>query len=87
MPVPVFHVSVCLLQITILKVCASARVSCECLSVVDYYPESVRQCPCFIRHKSTLVSPSVLRNNTVPYDKVFHFSLLYCSLSMLVSIH
>jgi len=41
------------------------------LSVTGYYPEQARHCPCFIRHKSTLVSPYVLKQNAVPYDKVF----------------
>ena len=46
----------------------------EYLSVVvvtGYYPDNVRLCQSFIRHKSTLVSPSVLKQNAIPYDKVF----------------
>ena len=45
-----------------------------------YYPESVRLCQSFIRHKSTLVSPSVLKQNAIPYDKVFVFVVTFCML-------
>ena len=45
--------------------------------VSGYYPEIVRHCQSFIRHKSTLVSPSVLKQNSIPYDKVQICFLLF----------
>ena len=58
-------------------------INVSTFAVADYYPENVRHCPCFIRHKSTLVSPSVLRQNAVPYDKVLrsHSFLTFATFS------
>ena len=34
------------------------------------FPELHQACPAFIRHKDIMLSPSLLRNNGIPYMEV-----------------
>ena len=36
----------------------------------NFFPQSYKQCPAFLRHKTTLISPQVLRKYGVPFDKI-----------------
>ncbi|XP_060556454.1 uncharacterized protein LOC132717074 isoform X2 [Ruditapes philippinarum] len=35
-----------------------------------FFPTSFQACPAFLRHKMTLISPKVLRQYSIPYDKI-----------------
>ncbi|CAF0730238.1 unnamed protein product [Didymodactylos carnosus] len=35
-----------------------------------YFTNLSRQCPAFLRHKMTLISPSILQYNSIPYSKI-----------------
>ena len=39
------------------------------------FPGLHRKCPAYLRHKMCLISPTVLRQNSIPYNKVcvYHF--------------
>ena len=41
-----------------------------CFYISAYFPDDASDCANFLRHKSTLISPTVLHHNNVPYDKV-----------------
>ena len=43
----------------------SVSVSCAAL-----FPECADECPSFLRHKMSVISPSVLRQNSIPVKKV-----------------
>ncbi len=34
------------------------------------FPNLAKECPAFLRHKMCLISPSILRQNSIPYNKV-----------------
>ena len=36
----------------------------------SHYPSLARRCPAFLRHKMTLISPSILAKQSIPYSKV-----------------
>lgn len=35
-----------------------------------FFPNSFKSCEAFLRHKMTLISPSVLKKYSIPFDKV-----------------
>lgn len=35
-----------------------------------YFPNNFKACPGFLRHKTTLLSPQVLKDNQIPYNKI-----------------
>ena len=35
------------------------------------FPEYFEQCPSFLRHKMSVISPSVLKQHSIPFGKVF----------------
>lgn len=46
-----------------------------------FFPNSSKGCEAFLRHKMTLISPSVLKKYGIPFNKVgftdhFHFSFI-----------
>jgi len=38
-----------------------------------FFQADRNQCPAFLRHKMTLISPQVLKQYSIPYDKVTFF--------------
>ena len=34
------------------------------------FPNLVKECPAYLRHKMCLISPSILRQNSIPYNKI-----------------
>lgn len=49
-----------------------------------FFPNSFKSCEAFLRHKMTLISPSVLKKYSIPFDKVQtkeRFSAKQCSRS------
>ena len=34
------------------------------------FPQFAKECPCYLRHKMCLISPNMLRQNSIPYNKV-----------------
>lgn len=38
--------------------------------VAGFFPNSFKSCEAFLRHKMTLISPSVLKKYSIPFDKV-----------------
>jgi len=36
----------------------------------NYFTEDTLSCSAFLRHKMTVISPYVLKKNSIPYDKV-----------------
>ena len=34
------------------------------------FPQLANECPAYLRHKMCLISPSILRQNSIPYNKV-----------------
>lgn len=49
-----------------------------CFQFSGYYQDAARSCQCFLRHKSTLISPLILRQNSIPYDKACFISSSLC---------
>lgn len=39
----------------------------------NFFPDSHKECPAFLRHKMSLISPPILRQYSIPYDKVRPF--------------
>jgi len=35
-----------------------------------FFPYEASTCPAFLRHKMTVISPLVLKHNSIPYNKV-----------------
>ncbi|GLH09727.1 Probable lysine-specific demethylase 4B [Gryllus bimaculatus] len=35
-----------------------------------FFPDALKECPAFLRHKMTLVSPQVLKKYSIPYNKI-----------------
>jgi jumonji domain-containing protein 2 len=44
------------------------------------FPNLVKDCPAYLRHKMCLISPTILRQNSIPYNKVFfpQIKLIIC---------
>ena len=38
------------------------------------FPQFAKDCPSYLRHKMCMISPSVLRQNSIPYNKVSYLS-------------
>lgn len=38
-----------------------------------FFPGSYKTCQAFLRHKMTLISPQILKQYSIPYNKVQHF--------------
>ena len=38
-----------------------------------FFPNSLRECPAFLRHKMTIISPKILGKYSIPYSKVSFF--------------
>jgi jumonji domain-containing protein 2 len=34
------------------------------------FPNLAKDCPAYLRHKMCLISPTILRQNSIPYNKV-----------------
>lgn len=43
---------------------------CMCVFLSGFFPSSIKGCEAFLRHKMTLISPSVLKKYGIPFDKV-----------------
>ena len=43
------------------------------------FPNLVKDCPAYLRHKMCLISPTILRQNSIPYNKV----TLFCSVILI----
>ena len=41
-----------------------------CAFVSGFFPNSFKGCEAFLRHKMTLISPSILKKYGIPFDKV-----------------
>lgn len=39
---------------------------------LGFFPNSFKSCEAFLRHKMTLISPSVLKKYSIPFDKAIH---------------
>ena len=37
------------------------------------FPQFAKECPSYLRHKMCMISPNVLRQNSIPYNKVLTF--------------
>lgn len=37
---------------------------------LGYFPSSFKRCPAFLRHKTSLISPQILKNNFIPFNKI-----------------
>lgn len=48
---------------------------CMCVFLSGFFPSSIKGCEAFLRHKMTLISPSVLKKYGIPFDKVGSLSL------------
>ena len=35
-----------------------------------FFPSSAKACPAFLRHKMTVISPAILREYSIPFNKV-----------------
>lgn len=46
-----------------------------CVFLSGFFPSSIKGCEAFLRHKMTLISPSVLKKYGIPFDKVGSLSL------------
>lgn len=46
----------------------------------EYFPASHRNCDAFLRHKTTLISPQILQQHNIPFNKVRFILLLYIKL-------
>ncbi len=44
--------------------------STKCRSVAGFFPSSYKACPAFLRHKMTIISPTVLKQFSIPFNKV-----------------
>lgn len=53
-------------------------VTCYC---TGFFPECHEECSSFLRHKMTLISPSVLKQYSIPFNKVLLPSLCVPALS------
>lgn len=49
-----------------------------CLLNAGFFPALAKQCPAFLRHKMTVIAPSVLKKYGIPYDKVSIELLVSC---------
>uniref|UniRef100_A0A915JG21 [histone H3]-trimethyl-L-lysine(9) demethylase n=1 Tax=Romanomermis culicivorax TaxID=13658 RepID=A0A915JG21_ROMCU len=36
----------------------------------SYFPDAAKHCPAYLRHKMCIISPSILRNNSIPVNKM-----------------
>lgn len=41
-----------------------------CMFLSGFFPNSFKGCEAFLRHKMTLISPSILKKYGIPFDKV-----------------
>lgn len=41
--------------------------------LLGFFPGSSQNCEAFLRHKMTLISPSILKKYGIPFEKVFLF--------------
>lgn len=48
------------------------------LSLLGFFPGSSQNCEAFLRHKMTLISPSILKKYGIPFDKVLVLYLFIC---------
>jgi len=35
-----------------------------------FFSTEASDCPAFLRHKTTIISPNILKQNSIPFDKV-----------------
>jgi len=38
----------------------------------EFFPKSFEACPAYLRHKMTIISPQILEQFSIPYDKITH---------------
>ena len=50
---------------------------------IGLFPNMVKECPAFLRHKTCLISPNILRQNSIPYNKVRHCNVFDDSVELL----
>lgn len=49
------------------------------LSLLGFFPGSSQNCEAFLRHKMTLISPSILKKYGIPFDKVWwEYMFIHC---------
>ena len=46
------------------------------------FPQFAKECSSYLRHKMCMISPNVLRQNSIPYNKVMNNSLTYFNVSL-----
>lgn len=51
------------------RLCVNVCV-CACMFLSGFFPNSFKGCEAFLRHKMTLISPSILKKYGIPFDKV-----------------
>ena len=55
-------------------------------SVLGFFPSSANACTAFLRHKMTLVSPNILKQYSIPFNKVTNSATLYIHFNMFFHI-
>ena len=45
---------------------------CTSFPLLGFFPGSAQNCEAFLRHKMTLISPSILKKYGIPFEKVLH---------------
>lgn len=48
-----------------------------CVLLSGFFPNSFKVCEAFLRHKMTLISPSILKKYGIPFDKVSSLFEIY----------
>ena len=44
-----------------------------------YFPSSFKACPAYLRHKMSLISPQILKQYSIPYNKVSQAIFVFLS--------
>ncbi len=57
------------LKVPVCLPCTSAEAM-STLFPIGFFPDCFEECPSFLRHKMSIVSPSVLRQYSIPFNKV-----------------
>lgn len=37
---------------------------------IGFFPSGFKNCPAFLRHKTTMISPQILKNYSIPFNKI-----------------
>lgn len=52
--------------------------------LAGFFPGSSQNCEAFLRHKMTLISPSILKKYGIPFEKVGFYSCIYIKICICV---